>query len=117
MAAIYLRTTKAPIQDQVIDTYYNANLGRQDDSEQLARSILARLLELEAAHGLPLFIFTAWSLLEAGPDVYKPQQYFPAETWTQQKSKNKIPAATNPVQDVQQESSAGSSQDVIQQLV
>ena len=69
MAAIFLRTTKIANQDGVIASYYN-NMGTQAVQDKLARAVMEKLLEWEAAEGLPLLVFTASSLLEAGPDQY-----------------------------------------------
>ena len=78
----------------MIASYYN-NIGRQAVQDKLARAVMEKLLEWEAAEGLPLFIFTARSLLEAGPDVCSAQQYFPDEAWEKpwpgQKARNKFP--------------------------
>ena len=95
LAAIFVRTTKPEIQQQVIGTYYNQNIGSQDDTEQLARAVLERVITLVAANGVPVQIFTPRSMLEAAPDQYQPQQYFHADNWKKSKAANKIPVAKN----------------------
>ena len=75
-AAIYLVTTTKAIQDRIINNFY-CNQDGQYHQDRLARAVIEKVVKLEAKEGHPLFLFTGETLLNAEPNKYKAQQYFP----------------------------------------
>ena len=90
---------------------------------------MEKVIEWEARDGVPLFLFTPKTLLEAQPDRFQEPLSFPQEVWEKpwpgqtpsQRHRNKIPKKSSQEKPKESEatssSGAGSSQTIIQQLV
>ena len=62
--------------------------------DKLARSVIEKVVRTEAKEGIPLFLFTGETLLNAEPDTFRSQQSFEFEVLEKPPSdrfRNKIP--------------------------